>query len=79
MSSGEWIGTLGVSILLLAFALNLLKKLEANSKMYLLMNVLGGALACLSSWMIQFWPFVVLEGVWAISSLLMLVRIKKTK
>ncbi len=79
MSSGEWIGTLGVSVLLLAFALNLLKKLEANSKMYLLMNVLGGALACLSSLMIQFWPFVVLEGVWAISSLLMLARIKNTK
>lgn len=79
MSSGEWIGTLGVSVLLIAFALNLLKKLEANSKMYLFMNVLGGALACLSSLMIQFWPFVVLEGVWAISSLIMLAQLNKTK
>ncbi len=79
MSSGEWIGTLGVSILLIAFALNLLKKLEANSKMYLLLNVLGGALACLSSLMIQFWPFVVLEGVWAISSLIMLTQLNKTR
>jgi hypothetical protein len=79
MSSGEWIGTLGVSVLLIAFALNLLKKLEANSGLYLLMNVLGGSLACVSSLMIQFWPFVVLEGVWAISSLVMLLRINKVQ
>jgi hypothetical protein len=74
MSSGEWIGTLGVTILLIAFALNLLKKLEANSKSYLLMNTVGALLACISSYIIQFWPFVVLEGVWAISSFFMLLK-----
>ncbi len=79
MSAGEWIGTLGVSILLIAFALNLLKKLQANSKLYLFLNVLGGALACLSSVLIQFWPFVVLEGVWAIASLVMLLRLNSGK
>jgi hypothetical protein len=79
MSSGEWIGTLGVSILLIAFGLNLLKKLQANSTLYLFLNVLGGALACISSLLIHFWPFVVLEGVWAISSLVMLARLKSGK
>jgi hypothetical protein len=79
MSSGEWIGTLGVSILLIAFALNLLKKLQATSQLYLFLNMLGGALACISSLMIQFWPFVVLEGVWAISSLAMLLRLNSGK
>lgn len=79
MSAGEWIGSLGVSILLLAFALNLLKKLEANSKLYLVLNLLGATLACLSSVMIQFWPFVVLEGVWAFSSLIMLTQLNTNK
>ncbi len=79
MNTGEWIGTVGVSILLAAFALNLLKRLEANSKTYLLLNTLGALLAGISSYLINFWPFVVLEGVWAISSLVMLARIKNTK
>jgi len=78
MSSGEWIGTVGVSILLGAFALNLLKKLEANSKMYLFMNTVGALLAGISSYLINFWPFVALEGVWAISSLVMLLRLYRS-
>ena len=77
MSNGELLGTLGVSILLLAFALNLSGKLEVNSVAYLLLNVLGGALACLSSYLIRFWPFVILEGVWMVASLVLLIKIKK--
>lgn len=74
MNSGELIGTIGVSLLLVAFALNLAKKLESSSRIYLLMNIAGAGLACLSSWLITFWPFVVLEGVWTISSLAMLLN-----
>lgn len=31
-----------------------------------LLNFVGAALACYSSYLISFMPFVVLEGVWAI-------------
>lgn len=74
MSQGELIGAIGVTLLLIAFTLNLLKKLEANSKTYLLLNVIGAGLACLSSYLIAFWPFVILEGVWTLSSFVMLLR-----
>lgn len=74
MSAGEWVGTFGVSMLLVAFALNLANKLPATSVTYLLMNIVGATLAGISSYMISFWPFVVLEGVWTISSLVMLLR-----
>jgi hypothetical protein len=74
MNSGELIGTIGVSLLLIAFALNLAKKLAADSSAYLLLNIIGAGLACLSSYVIAFWPFVVLEGVWTISSLVMLLK-----
>lgn len=74
MSTGELIGSVGVSLLLIAFALNLLKKLEANSSVYLVLNIVGAGLACLSSYLIAFWPFVILEGVWTLSSLLILIR-----
>jgi hypothetical protein len=74
MTSGELVGTIGVTLLLIAFALNLAKKLDATSTSYLLMNVIGAALAGISSYMIAFWPFVVLEGVWTVSSLIVLLR-----
>lgn len=74
MSAGEWVGTVGVSLLLLAFGLNLANKLSASSVTYLVLNIIGAALAGISSYMIGFWPFVVLEGVWTISSLVMLFR-----
>jgi len=76
MSSGEFVGTIGVSLLLIAFALNIAGKISSASKVYLIMNVAGAALACVSSYLIQFWPFVVLEGVWAISSLVILLKTK---
>jgi hypothetical protein len=74
MTAGELTGTAGVTILLLAFALNLAGKLNAGSKIYLSLNVLGAGLAGLSSYLIAFWPFVVLESVWAVSSLFALVK-----
>jgi hypothetical protein len=76
MSQGELVGTLGVSLLLLAFALNLAKKLDVSSVPYLLLNITGAALAGISSYMISFWPFVILEGVWTVSSLVMLIKSK---
>jgi hypothetical protein len=77
MSSGDVIGTIGVTLLLIAFALNLANKWSATSVPYLLLNVIGAGLTCVSSYIIQFWPFVVLEGVWTLSSLVMLIRSAK--
>ncbi len=74
MSLSDWLATLGVTLLLLAFALNVAKKLNATSKVYLLLNVLGAGLAGVSSYMIGFWPFVVLETVWVIASLIPLLK-----
>ncbi len=76
MTPGELVGTLGVTILLVAFALNLANKLTPTSATYLMLNIIGAALAGISSYMIEFWPFVVLEGVWTISSIVVLARTK---
>jgi hypothetical protein len=59
------IGSVGVSLLLLAFLLNLFGLLRAGGYAYLALNFIGGALACFSSYLIGFAPFVVLEGTWA--------------
>jgi hypothetical protein len=76
MTGPDLLATFGVTLLLVAFALNLLKKLESNSTAYLLLNITGAGIACLSSYLISFWPFVVLEGVWTISSLVILINVR---
>ena len=77
--SPELIGSLGVSLLLLAFVLNLARRLSERHPVYLLMNVLGCALAAWYAWVGQQVPFVVLETVWGVAALLklLLVTIKK--
>jgi len=59
--------------LLLAFLLNLVKKISSNSLPYIIMNIVGAGLACLASWMIDYLPFVILEGTWTVVSVFALV------
>jgi hypothetical protein len=73
MSSAEWIGATGVGILLLAFVLHLAGFLGRRSRPYHLLNTVGAGLACYASHLIGFWPFVVLEGTWAVAALVALV------
>ena len=74
MNLSDWIGFTGVAILLLAFLLNLLKKIQANSLPYILMNIIGAGLSCLASWMIHYIPFVILEAAWTVVSIFALIR-----
>jgi hypothetical protein len=65
MKTSDVIASIGVIILLIAFLLNLYKKLEANSRAYCFMNFAGAALCGFSSYLINFYPFVILESIWA--------------
>jgi ribosomal protein S18 acetylase RimI-like enzyme len=65
-SPATLIGSVGVAFLLLAFLLNLLRVRRADGYLYTLLNLLGATLACYSSYLIGFMPFVVLEGSWAV-------------
>jgi hypothetical protein len=68
------IGFIGVGLLLLAFVLNLAKILKAEGIPYLALNLIGAGLACASSWMIDFMPFVILEATWTGATLVALIR-----
>lgn len=68
------IGSTGVTLLLLAFLLNLFNKLPQNSAPYALLNIVGAGLACYASWLIDYMPFVVLEGAWFVVAVVGLVR-----
>lgn len=70
----ELLGFLGVAILLIAFFLNLFGWSPAGSWRYLGLNLVGATLACVSSYMINFMPFVLLEGTWALVAACALTR-----
>ena len=77
MKTSDLLASLGVTILLIAFLMNLYKKLPAQSKAYKLMNLAGSGICCFSSWLIGFYPFVVLEFVWAFVSLLSIFNVPR--
>jgi hypothetical protein len=73
-TQATYIGSLGVALLLLAFLLNLARILRSDSCVYSTLNSIGAALACYSSYLINFLPFVILEGVWSIVAVVALMR-----
>jgi hypothetical protein len=71
------IGSVGVALLLCAFAANLFDRLPNDGFSYQALNFCGAAIAAYASWLIAFYPFVLLEGVWAVVSLVALFRTLK--
>lgn len=74
MATSTLVGSLGVALLLIAFFLNLIKRLPQDSMGYIVLNIVGAGLACYASWLIGFLPFVVLEGTWSLVALVALFR-----
>jgi hypothetical protein len=77
MKISDIIASAGVIILLIAFLLNLYKKLPAESKTYSLLNFIGAGVCCLASYMVKFYPFVILEGVWAAFALVSFFKVPR--
>ncbi|WP_424288281.1 CBU_0592 family membrane protein [Daejeonella sp.] len=69
MSESDIIGSIGVTLLLIAFLLNLKGVLSTSNLWYILLNILGAALCGISAYMISFYPFVILESVWVVAAL----------
>ena len=64
-----------MALLLLAFVLNLLRKLSERSIPYLLMNIVGALLAAWYAWAGDALPFVILEAVWAFTASVRLIMV----
>lgn len=74
----DWVGAVGVSLLLLAFALNVFGSLDRQSLSYSLLNVIGAGVAAYASWLIDYLPFLALEGTWcAVSLVAVITALKK--
>ncbi len=72
----ELYGWLGAGCLLLGFVLNIFQKITADSVPYLLLNLIGSALLLYNAWMNGAFPFVAVNFVWVVFSVVKLVQIK---
>ena len=68
MEVSDVIGSIGVTLMLLAFYYNLKDIIDDDDISYILLNLIGSVLAFIASCMIKYYPFIILEGVWGIIS-----------
>jgi hypothetical protein len=74
MTYNDIIGTIGVGLILLAYFMNTIGLVTKNGQLYFVINVIGAALACYASILINYWPFVILEGTWMLVSIYGLMK-----
>ena len=79
MTYNDIIGSIGVALILFAYFLNTERLIQVNGKLFFVMNIIGAALACYASYLINYWPFVILEGTWVLVSIYGLMRAMKIK
>jgi ABC-type methionine transport system permease subunit len=70
----EGIGILGMSLLLLGFTLNVMKKVTPESDSYLVLNILASILLLLYAAILRSIPFVILNVFWGSVSLVKLFK-----
>jgi len=76
MNTNDWIGTIGVGLILIAYFCSTFNLISPQSRIFFLLNTVGAAMACLASYLISYWPFVALEGTWTIVSFVGLIKTK---
>ena len=74
MNLVDWLGAIGVFQILLASILNVTGKIAPESWSFILLNFIGATIACTASVLLDYLPFVILEGVWALTSLITLIK-----
>lgn len=62
------IGIIGTTIILISFLLNQLGKWSATSPSYDLANTIGSAVLMYYAYLLESWPFLVLNTVWFLVS-----------
>lgn len=80
MNYNDIIGTIGVGLILLAYFFNIFSLIPKEGVFFFVMNIIGAGLACYASILINYLPFIILEGVWTLVSIAGLLRcLRKTE
>lgn len=75
----DWIGFIGVFQILMAYFLNVTEKISNKHLAFILLNLVGALMACLASILLNYWPFIILEAVWALVSMYSIFTYGKQK
>lgn len=76
MTYVDWIGAVGVFLILLAYYLNSYHRVSTTSSVYLYLNLIGAGTACAASILLNYWPFIILESAWVLVTLVTIIRLK---
>jgi hypothetical protein len=76
MNTNDIIATIGVALILIAYFTNTYNLIEKDGRLYFAMNIVGAGLAGFASYLISFWPFVILEGIWVVVSVIAFFKVK---
>lgn len=77
MNYSDIVGTIGVGLILLAYFANTFSIIPKEGKLFFLLNIIGAGLACYASYIINYWPFVILEATWVVVSVAGFVKSNK--
>jgi hypothetical protein len=75
MNTNDIIGSIGVGLILLAYFLHTFGYIKNEGKLFFALNILGAALACYASYLINYTPFIILEAVWVVVSVAGLIKV----
>jgi hypothetical protein len=73
MTTTDWTGFTGVTILLIAYCLLLLNKVTKDDPLYISLNLGGAGLALIAAILLPYLPFIILEAAWTIVSIYSLI------
>ena len=73
MSADQVLQMVGAVLILAGFILSQKSLLDADSYLYLILNLTGAAILAVLAFQSQRWGFVLLEGVWAVVALVGLI------
>jgi len=74
-----FIGIVGASSILISFFLDLFDVIEETSKLYLSLNIFGSLFLFYYAYLENVIPFLVLNIIWTIVSIVKLIKVNKAK
>ena len=61
MNANDILGAIGVGIILLAYFLSIFFWIKKEGILFYMMNIIGASIACITSYLINYMPFVIPE------------------